>query len=231
MTEGSGNSGPPGPGQGHPIAEELPGWLGPLADALPGATFAGLSRLGPPDGGGGRESAVLIALAATADGPGVLLLERARTLRMHAGQVAFPGGAAERGEDPATTALREAAEEVDLDPSTVQVVAILPALYLPASDFVVTPVVAWWRDPHPVQAVAASEVSRVAVVPISELVDPSNRFQVRHPSGSRGPAFETGGLFVWGFTAGLLDALLTLGGWARDWDRSRERALPGRRPP
>lgn len=209
----------------------VPDWMQPLVDAVAGITFADLSRFGPPEDGSGRESAVLIALAETADGPGVLLLERAATLRTHAGQVAFPGGATDPGEDPPTTALREAKEEVDLDPASVELVATLPALYLPPSGFVVTPVLAWWRHPHPVHAVAASEVARVAVVPISGLTDPANRFRVRHPSGFFGPGFDASGLFVWGFTAGLLDALLTLGGWTRDWDESRVRDLPGRRTP
>jgi 8-oxo-dGTP pyrophosphatase MutT (NUDIX family) len=203
----------------------------PLVDSIEGLTFADLSRFGPPEDGSGRESAVLIALSDTVDGPGVLLLERAATLRTHAGQVAFPGGATDPGEDPPTTALREAAEEVDLNPASVEIVATLPALYLPPSGFVVTPVLAWWRRPHPVRAVAAGEVARVAVVPIRELTDPAHRFRVRHPSGFRGPGFEAGGLFIWGFTAVLLDSLLTLGGWTRDWDESRVRDLPGRRTP
>lgn len=208
------------------MTDGLPGWLHPLVDSLPGLTFADLSRFGPPDDGSGRESAVLIALAETVDGPGVLLIERAATLRTHAGQVAFPGGAADPGEDPRATALREAGEEVGLDPGTVHIVATLPALYLPPSGFVVTPVLAWWRDPHPVRAMAASEVAGVAVVPMRELADPGNRFRVRHRSGFRGPGFDAEGLFVWGFTAGVLDRLLALGGWARDWDRARERDLP-----
>lgn len=209
----------------------LPAWLSPLVDSLAGLTFAELSRFGPPEDGSGRESAVLIALAETEDGPGVLLLERAATLRTHAGQVAFPGGAAEAGEDPPATALREAYEEVGLDPGSVRVVATLPVLYLPPSGFVVTPVLAWWREPHPVHAVATSEVARVALVPIRELADPAHRFRVRHPSGFRGPGFEAGGLFIWGFTAGLLDALLVRGGWAREWDQTALRDLPARRAP
>lgn len=211
--------------------ETIPPWLRPLVDGLDGLSAADLARTAPPDDGSGRPSAVLIALTETVDGPGVLLLERAATLRNHAGQVAFPGGAADRGEDPPATALREAAEEVDLDPASVRIIATLPAVYLAPSAFVVAPVLAWWRDPHPVRAVAAGEVARVAVVPIRELVDPANRFLVRHPSGYKGPGFEAGGLFIWGFTAGLLDAILTLGGWTRDWDESRERDLPVRRLP
>jgi 8-oxo-dGTP pyrophosphatase MutT (NUDIX family) len=222
---------PDDPPFGAGPSEALPGWLHPLVDSLAGVTFADLARFGPPEDGTGRESAVLIALAETVDGPGVLLLERAATMRTHAGQVAFPGGAADPGEDPPATALREAAEEVDLDPVSVQVIATLPAVYLPPSGFVVRPVLAWWRDPHPVRAVAANEVAHVAVVAISELVDPANRFRVRHPSGVHGPGFEAGGLFVWGFTAGLLEAVLTLGGWTRDWDQTRVRDLPVRNRP
>ncbi|HEY3091266.1 MAG TPA: CoA pyrophosphatase [Jatrophihabitantaceae bacterium] len=213
------------------MTEMLPAWLHPLVDSVAALTFADLSRYGPPEDGSGRESAVLIALAETVDGPGVLLLERAATLRTHAGQVAFPGGAADPGEDPATTALREAHEEVGLDPASVQVVATFPALFLPPSGFVVTPVLAWWRAPHPVRAVAASEVAGVAVVPVRELADPANRFRVRHPSGFRGPGFEAGGMFIWGFTAGLLDALLVRGGWGRDWDETVVRDLPTHRVP
>lgn len=213
------------------MTETLPAWLSPLVDSLSELTFADLSRFGPPEDGSGRASAVLIALAETKDGPGVLLLERAATLRTHAGQVAFPGGATEPGEDPPATALREAREEVGLDPASVQIVATLPVLYLPPSGFVVTPVLAWWRKPHPVHAMAVSEVAAVAVVPIRELADPAHRFRVRHPSGFRGPGFEAGGLFIWGFTAGLLDGLLVRAGWAREWDETVVRDLPAHRVP
>ncbi|HYU65709.1 MAG TPA: NUDIX domain-containing protein, partial [Jatrophihabitantaceae bacterium] len=130
------------------------------------------------------------------------------------------------GESPEQTALREAQEEVGLDPTSVQVVATLPALFLAPSGFVVTPVVAWWKAPHLVSAIAVDEVASVAVVPVAELVDPANRFRVAHPSGFRGPGFDAGGLFIWGFTALLLDRLLSLGGWAREWDETSERALP-----
>ena len=205
----------------------LPDWLQPLADAARAVRPQELSRFLPPDDGSGRPSAVLMAFADTADGPGVLLIERAADMRTHAGQVAFPGGATDP-EDPhaVATALREAEEEVGLDPSTVHIVAELPALYLPPSGFVVSPVLAWWTAPHEVSPVDAAEVARVAVVPVRALADPANRFRVSHPSGLVGPGFEVAGLFVWGFTAGLLDHLLRLGGWAQPWDESRIRPLP-----
>lgn len=181
----------------------------------------------PPEDGSGRASAVLIAFAATDDGPGVLLIKRADTLRRHPGQVAFPGGAVDETDaDHVATALREAEEEVGLDPASVQSVGRLPPIFIPPSGFVVTPVLAWWHDPHPVAPVDAREVDRVELVPISALVDPANRFTTIHPSGRVGPGFDVQGLFVWGFTGILLDRLLTLGGWNRPWDRTRERTVP-----
>ena len=66
----------------------------------------------------------------------------------------------------------------------------------------------------------------MARVPVADLVDPANRLQLRHASGYVGPAFEVGGMLVWGFTAGLLDRLLELAGWAVPWDTARVRDLP-----
>jgi 8-oxo-dGTP pyrophosphatase MutT (NUDIX family) len=208
----------------------VPDWLRALVEALPHVTGEQLSRFTPPETGG-RHSAVLVLFGEGASGPDVLLIERAHTLRSHAGQPAFPGGALDpedgdpAGDGPVTAALREAEEEVGLDASTVDVLGVLPALWLPPSGFVVHPVVAFWRCPHPVDVVDAAEVAAVARVPISELVDPASRLRVTHPSGWVGPAFEVRGLLVWGFTAGLLDRLLALGGWERPWDTRRRRAL------
>ena len=118
-------------------------------------------------------------------------------------------------------ALRETVEETGLDPAGVQVVGTLPDVYLPVSDYAVTPVLAWWRRPSPIGVVDPAEVARVARVPIAELVEPANRFMVRHPSGFVGPAFAVAGLLVWGFTALLLDRVLHLTNWERPWDRGR----------
>ena len=211
------------------MTELAPPWLRPLVEAVRTVRAEHLSRFVPPEDGSGRHSAVLM-LFASPDGVAaadVLLLQRAATLRSHAGQVAFPGGATDPVDvSSAPTALREANEEVGLRPETVDVLAELPALFLPPSGYVVTPVLAWWERPHPVRPVNEAEVARVELVRIDELVDPANRFRVSHPSGWLGPGFEAGGLFVWGFTAGLLDRLLELGGWAKPWDDDVRRELP-----
>jgi 8-oxo-dGTP pyrophosphatase MutT (NUDIX family) len=203
----------------------IPGWLQQLHDALPHVRAEELSRVLPP-AEGGRHSAVLVLFGEGPSGPDLLFIERASTLRSHAGQPAFPGGAQDETDSgPVAAALREAQEEVGLDPAGVEVLGTLPDLYLPPSGFVVTPVVAWWRDPHEVRVVDEAEVAAVARVPIADLVNPANRLRVTHPSGWLGPAFDVGDLLVWGFTAGLTDRLLALGGWELPWDRSRTREL------
>jgi 8-oxo-dGTP pyrophosphatase MutT (NUDIX family) len=182
-----------------------------------------------PTPAAGRPSAVLVLLGEGAPGePDVLVLQRSATMRSHAGQPAFPGGAADPDDTgPAATALREAAEEVGLDPDTVTVIAELPTLWIPVSDFLVTPVLAWWHEPHEVRPVALAEVAAVDRVPVSELVNPDNRLRIRHPSGFIGPAFAVRGMLIWGFTAGVLSTILELAGWARPWPTDRIEDLPG----
>jgi len=185
------------------------------------------SRFLPPDQGG-RASAVLILFGPSPEGgEDVVLTERSHSMRSHAGQVSFPGGAIDPVDSgPVSAALREAQEEVGLDPAGVQVVAELPALYLPPSNFVVTPVLGWWAQPSPISVVDHLEVARVLRAPLSELTDPARRFTVSHPSGFVGPAFDVDGLLVWGFTAGLLSKVIELAGLERSWDRADQRPLP-----
>jgi hypothetical protein len=77
-----------------------------------------------------------------------------------------------------------------------------------------------------VDAVDRVEVARAVRVPVAELLDPAHRFLVAHPSGYVGPGFAARGLFVWGFTAGVIDRVLTLAGWEQPWDRTRFEPLP-----
>ncbi len=207
-------------------ADQVPVWLRALVRVLPGLDTAAFGA--PAGASDGRPSAVLMLFGeAAAHGPDVLLIRRADALRSHAGQPAFPGGAVDPEDDgPAGTALREAAEEVGLDTAGVRVLAALPRLYVAPSGFLVTPVVAWWATPGPVGVVDPAEVAQVERVPIAELVDPANRFRVRHPSGRSGPAFSVRGMLVWGFTAGLLDRAVGWAGWALPWNTGDVRELP-----
>jgi 8-oxo-dGTP pyrophosphatase MutT (NUDIX family) len=211
----------------------LPEWLMPVAIAAQTVQPRQLSRFLPP-AHGGRPSAVLVLFGHGARGPELLLLERSSSLRSHAGQLSFPGGSLDPedgdpdGPGPVCAALREAEEETGLDPSGVQVFAVLPRLYIPVSGFVVTPVLGWWRAPTPVTPVDPAETARVFTVSVADLTDPANRATTVHPSGFRGPAFCVAGALVWGFTAGVIDRILHFAGWERDWDRQRRVPLDWR---
>ena len=208
-------------------AEALPSWLRPVADNLGGVTSETLSPRMPVPPDSARPSAVLMLFGDGEDGPDVLITERAHTLRSHPGQLSFPGGRADpEDRDLVATALREANEEVGLDPGSVAIVGDLPRLWLPPNTSVTT-VVGWWQAPGPVGVVDEAEVASVHRVPISHLLDPRNRFTVRLTGGWKGPAFDVGhGLVLWGFTAGVVSRLFAHVGWEREWDHSRERPRP-----
>ncbi|WP_051393499.1 NUDIX hydrolase [Glycomyces arizonensis] len=180
-----------------------------------------------------RSASVLVLLSDRGeredDHPSVLLQQRASGLRHHPGEVAFPGGAADPGDaDAAATALREAAEELAVDPRTVAIGASLPPLWIPVSGFAVTPVLALWTNPHPVTPVDGEEVAAAHRVGLPSLADPASRGSVRYPSGRTGPGFIVPGVpLIWGFTAGVLSWLLDLGGWSRPWNTGRMMELEG----
>lgn len=175
---------------------------------------------------GGPREADPLSLGGMPEAADVLLTQRASTMRQHRGQVAFPGGAADPGDDgPVGTALREAQEETGLDPSGVLPLAVLPEIFIPPSGFDVTPVLAYWENPTTVSIQDSGEVGRVARVPLRTLLDPDNRFQVRHVAGYQGPAFVVDGMLIWGFTAGVLAGLFEVSGWEIPWDHHDVRDL------
>jgi 8-oxo-dGTP pyrophosphatase MutT (NUDIX family) len=212
----------------------LPPWLDPVVHAVETVEPLQLSRFLPPADGAGRQSAVLILFGEGARGPELLLMERASSLRSHAGQPSFPGGALDpedgdpMADGPLRAALREAEEETGLDPGGVQLFGVLPKLYIPVSSFVVTPVLGWWREPTPVGVVDPAETARVFTVPVADLTDPAHRATTVHPSGHRGPAFLVESALVWGFTAGIIDRLLHYAGWELPWDREKQVPLDWR---
>jgi 8-oxo-dGTP pyrophosphatase MutT (NUDIX family) len=231
---GSGNDhggSDPAPGGGPAYGQRgwlRPSWLDGLVLAL--ADHGRLSRIaGVRPGVGARQAAVLVLIGDGPHGPEILFVERAASLRTHAAQIAFPGGAVDADDvDLAGTALREAVEETGVDPDGIEVLGSLPALHVAVSGFDVTAVIAWWRERSPVRPADPREVASVPVVPVDLLTDPAHRVRVHHPSGYSGPGFEVDGHLIWGLTAHLLDGILDLAGWQRPWDNPRSIQVPAR---
>lgn len=207
--------------------DAVPAWLRPIIRRSLGGPLPGmLARAARRRQGGGRQSAVLMLLSdgVPGSGPDLLLTQRASTLRTHAGQPAFPGGALDGDEDAVAAALREGREETGVDPASVTPLVLMPRLYLPHSEFIVQPVLAYWHTPGPVSAVDPAETALVARVPIAMLVDPARRLRVGWGTYV-GPGFEVADMLVWGFTAAIVDALLDLGGWSVPWEFPETRTV------
>lgn len=215
-------------------------------------------RLGEVDPETVQDAAVLILFGVLDDAPAhssacpdavgsdldVLIVVRAGTLRKHAGQPAFPGGkvdpedydlARETGQPVAhVAALREAVEETGLDPAGVEILGALPAVPLPVSNFMVTPVLAWWKATSFVEAQDVNESSLVVRVPVADLLNPARRHMSVVKRGNmthKSPAFtvdsQDGEFVIWGFTGVLLDQILTGLGWTVPWDKNDKRPAPG----
>lgn len=168
-----------------------------------------------------KQGAVLILLHDGVSGPEVLITLRSEGLRAHSGQPSFPGGALEESESARDAALRESSEEVGLVRESVDVLAELPQLFIPPSNFHVTPILGFWREPHLLTPERSEEVVRAEMIALDELANPANRIMLRHRSGYRGPAFDVAGMRIWGFTGGILDRLLHHGGFEREWNQER----------
>ena len=117
------------------------------------------------------EAAVLIAITDRAE-PGVILTVRREHLRTHAGQVAFPGGRVDPGEEPVAAALREAHEEIVLDPAGIEIVATIEP-YRTVTGYLVTPVLGLILPDLPLEP-HKHEVAEVFEVPLDYLIDPAN---------------------------------------------------------
>lgn len=162
-----------------------------------------------PPGRSLRPAAVLIPVIARPEGAAVLMTRRSDSLAYHTGQIAFPGGRLDPGETAARAALREAWEEVDLDPGVVEVIGLGDA-YETGTGFLVTPVVGWLAE-SPTTRPSPDEVAEVFEVPWDFLMDPANH---RRDSYQRDGeprrwfwAMPWEHRYIWGVTAGIVRAL------------------------
>jgi 8-oxo-dGTP pyrophosphatase MutT (NUDIX family) len=196
------------------LPESLPAPAEILMPVLVGASDVELrpSRT-PPAGQTGRPAAVLVLLYPDDDGIArVVLTERASRDGHHSGEVSFPGGKAEPDDaDPAATALREAAEEVDLDAAAarVRVIGRLETFWIPVSDFAVTPVVAV-APARPAMTASPDEVARIVEPPMARFLPDAPIEIVERLVGDwplRYGAYAIDGLSVWGATARILSQL------------------------
>jgi 8-oxo-dGTP pyrophosphatase MutT (NUDIX family) len=199
----------------------IPDWMTQLVNEAPTATLESLS-MREPSNVEPRHAAVLIVIGPHHEHGEVIVIQRAHGDDPHAGQVAFPGGQVEPSDESLTaTALREAQEEIGLHPKSVTVLAELPQVWLPPSGFFVTPVVAWWHEPHELTVNDSVEVHSIHRIPVAHFVNPDNRLQVRASNGFVGPAFTYESMTIWGFTGALLSEVVDLAGWATPWDTTR----------
>ena len=168
-------------------------------DLLPGDLHDSVASLEPL-----REAAVLVAITDRPD-PGVLLTERRHDLRVHGGQIAFPGGRIDDGENAEQAALREAWEEIGLDPAKVHVVGQADH-YRTVTGYGVTPVVG--IVPPDIELKAnPHEVADWFEAPLAFLLDPANQQRrTAHFRGRERSYFEIdwNGRQVWGATAAMI---------------------------
>ncbi|GAA3858350.1 CoA pyrophosphatase [Celeribacter arenosi] len=185
--------------------------LAQLVTASRGATsdFDLNADIAPPRGAPLRKAGVLVPVIER-DGQAMLVLtKRASHLRHHPGQIAFPGGRMDEGDETVTdAALREAHEEIALDPKLVDVIGLLPT-HETVTSYEMHPVLGWIRDDF--DAVAEpGEVGEIFAVPMQHVLDPARySIQSRHWKGQDRRFFTVpyGPYYIWGATARVLRAM------------------------
>jgi 8-oxo-dGTP pyrophosphatase MutT (NUDIX family) len=157
-----------------------------------------------------RPASVLLLVDPSVEGLPLLFTLRSAQLRQHAGQIAFPGGSAEAGDDDAVaTALREAHEEVGIEPANVEVIGVLPAMSTRVSDVWLTPVVGLQREAFDIVA-DPIEVAEWFRVDLETLLTAPHSIRVLERDGVRHDVhfYDAGGRVIWGVTAAILHEFL-----------------------
>ena len=161
-----------------------------------------------------RNASVLIGLFDENNETYISFIRRASTLRTHSGEIAFPGGAADVSDvSPIVTALREAQEEIGLDPSRVEVLGIMPPVFTVVSNFLITPVVAYLPEGPGKLQLQMSEVAEIILLPLQGLANPAI-YHTEQWMQDNVPHtvyfFDYASYRIWGATARMLNTLLEL---------------------
>lgn len=172
-----------------------------------------LRRFDPEPGSTPRRSAVLLPLYPEAGGIHLVLMKRKQNHLHHAGEISFPGGAAESQDvDAIHTALREFHEEMGIKPEEVQILGLLTPLYIAPSHNMVQPVIGWLSQ-APAFRPEPTEVEQILQVPFFHFVQAATlRWKTLQRDGQElsYPCYMLGEECVWGATAMILSELLTL---------------------
>ncbi|MFZ4564079.1 MAG: NUDIX hydrolase [Bacteroidales bacterium] len=160
------------------------------------------------------QSSVLILFYPIEDGIGLVLMLRPEYKGIHSGQISLPGGKYEEDDESLIfTALREAKEEIGVDPTQIQIIGQLTEMYIPPSNFMVTPVVGY-QATKPVFMADPKEVARVVEIDIKDLLDSKNfqmkKMKLRLGFNLKVPSYVIDGNIIWGATAMILSELVEI---------------------
>jgi 8-oxo-dGTP pyrophosphatase MutT (NUDIX family) len=159
-----------------------------------------------------RKAAVLLALFEEHGETYLAFIRRASTLRSHSGEIAFPGGSVDATDiSPVMTALREAQEEIGLDPTRAEVLGILSPVFTVVSNFLITPVVAFLPQGLGALQLQPSEVAEIILVPLHSLANPAIAHSEEWTRGGLTRTvyfYDYGSYRIWGATARILNMLL-----------------------